>query len=206
MREAFQKQESKTYRERSSESLRSRWGTLQRNVQKYIAAERVYLSKLVSGETSLDAEPNIMKLYCSHNRRKDAYGIVLGGAPLRSLEAVAVLRDCPKFGAKSESNSQNSEADKFTPDANSDPYDKRQQHNGNGEINAVLKSKNVAKTRPGGVKYVKSTFKTKAQHGFSSLSKAMEGKNIVKRDELRLKYISELPGQRDENEFTLGVS
>ena len=118
VREALQKQENKTDSERSSESLCSQWDTLQCYVQKYIAAERVCLSKPVSSEIFLDAKRSIMELYSSRNHRKDAFGVVRDGASLRSLEAVAVLRDCLKFSAKSESNSQDSEAYRFTSYAN----------------------------------------------------------------------------------------
>ena len=50
----------------------------------------------------------------------------------------------------------------------------------------------MVKTRPVGVKSVNPPFKKKALDGLNFIAKAMEGKNIVKRDELRLKCISEL--------------
>eukprot|EP00171_Calliarthron_tuberculosum_P000646 IDg646t1 len=56
---------------RTAESLRSRWGTLQRSVQKYLAAERLYLSKPVSGETHDDVCANIMRLYRSRTAKVD---------------------------------------------------------------------------------------------------------------------------------------
>lgn len=49
----------------------------------------------------MDVERNAKKLSCSRNCREDSYGVVRDGTPLRSLGAVAVLRKCPKFGAKS---------------------------------------------------------------------------------------------------------
>ena len=97
---AFLSQEIKIYSERTAESLRSRWGTLERLVQKYLAAKSVYLSKPVSRETSCDAAQNVMRLYCSGNKRKDAYGVLRDGPVLKSMRAVDVLRRCPNFGAQ----------------------------------------------------------------------------------------------------------
>lgn len=44
---------------RTGESLRFRFGTLQRLVQKYLASERLYLAKEVSGETQDEIAANI---------------------------------------------------------------------------------------------------------------------------------------------------
>ena len=83
--------------DRTGDSLRSRWHVLQRSVQKYLAAEAAYLSKPVSGETSEDSGHNIMKLYCARTKRKDAYGNVRPGPPMKSMAAVEILRNIPKF-------------------------------------------------------------------------------------------------------------
>ena len=74
--------------------------TIERLIQKYLAAERVYLSKPVSGTAAHDVERTIMKIYCSRNRRKDSYGVIRDGPPLSSSGAVVVLLECLKFGAK----------------------------------------------------------------------------------------------------------
>ena len=82
---------------RTPDSLRSRWTTLQRSVQKYLAAEKAYRSKPVSGETSEDAAQNIMKLYCNRAKRTESHGVVRDGPPLRSVGAVEILRRCLNF-------------------------------------------------------------------------------------------------------------
>lgn len=57
----FARQESTSAHHISHDSLR----TLQRLVQKYLATERVYYSKPVSGETAEDSAANVMRLYSS---------------------------------------------------------------------------------------------------------------------------------------------
>ena len=83
-----------------------------------LVAERVYRWKPVSGETTLDVEHKIMKLYCGRNRRGESDGVVRDGPPLRSLGAAAVYRNCPKFGATHLNPTENS--------ANSSQEDKKQ--------------------------------------------------------------------------------
>eukprot|EP00171_Calliarthron_tuberculosum_P013065 IDg13065t1 len=70
------------------------------------AAKRLYRSQPVSGETEEEALHNIMKLYRSRNTRKDNTGVLRDGPVLKSLVAVCILRQCPKFygcGATSQS-------------------------------------------------------------------------------------------------------
>ena len=83
--------------ERTAESLVCRWATLERVLQKYLAAEKLYHSKLVSDETAEDASPGVMRLYCTRNNKKDSYGVVRDGPPLIYFDAVAIMRNCPKF-------------------------------------------------------------------------------------------------------------
>ena len=81
---------------RTPDSLRSRWNTLQRVVQKYLSCERAYNAKPVSGETAEGAAVNIMRLFCNRTKKNDAYGVYCDGSPLRSRPAVEILRGCPK--------------------------------------------------------------------------------------------------------------
>ena len=49
-------------------------GIIYSNRFKYLAAELAYLSKNASIEKAEDAQQNIIKLYCSRRKRKDAHG------------------------------------------------------------------------------------------------------------------------------------
>ena len=68
----YSKKPEKNYSTRTANSLRSHWTVLQRQVQKYLAAERAYWSKQVRGEASEDDSENIMRLYCSRKRETDS--------------------------------------------------------------------------------------------------------------------------------------
>lgn len=84
--------------------MRCQCGTLQRSLEKYLAAERKYLLQPVSGETAEDTKANIMRLYRSHTKKADKSGVVRDGPPLRSLGAVEILRHVPKFNGTVTSN------------------------------------------------------------------------------------------------------
>lgn len=85
---------------RTGESLRFRFGTLQRLVQKYLASERLYLAKEVSGETQDEIAANILRFFRVRTRTRDRKGNYKDGPVLRSMGAVDVLRRIPKFGGK----------------------------------------------------------------------------------------------------------
>eukprot|EP00171_Calliarthron_tuberculosum_P006774 IDg6774t1 len=96
---AFAKQPEASERLRVAGSLHSRWQALQKAVQKYLAAERLYRSIPVSGETEEDALRNIMRLYRKRTRTKHSAGVERDGPELKSMGAVSILRCCPKFSA-----------------------------------------------------------------------------------------------------------
>lgn len=53
---------------RTSHSLRSRWSGLQRMVQKYLAADKLYRSSIPSGEVEDDTKRHVMELYQKNNQ------------------------------------------------------------------------------------------------------------------------------------------
>ena len=97
VRKVFLEMDGLSSIDRTADSLRCRWNTLQRLVQKYLSAEKAYNARRVSGETAQDALSNIMRLYCSRSKKRDCNGILRDGQPLRSMLAVDILRNCPKF-------------------------------------------------------------------------------------------------------------
>jgi len=193
----FEQQLGTSVNKRTAESLCSRWGTLQRQVQKFLAAERAYHSKPVSGETSQDAADNVMRLYCSRNKKVDNNGFWKDGPPLRSLAAVNILRDCPKFSGIDNS------ARLFSHVHNSVEFEVATEVDDDVKIGACTTSSRkttVPKQSPGrnqprGVKASKSIAKsTSGDHsGRQSLANAMIAKTEVKKQELQLRCISELP-------------
>ena len=95
---------------RTPGSLETRWRTLSRVAQKYIAADRLYRSsKAHSGECEEDALRNIMTLYCSTNKYKDK-GTLRTPGPIKSMEAVMYLSKIPKFSMKVGAESSKSSA------------------------------------------------------------------------------------------------
>eukprot|EP00171_Calliarthron_tuberculosum_P020168 IDg20168t1 len=82
---------------RIGESLRCCWGTLQRIVQKYLAAERQCEKNPVSRETSEDVKAKLMRLYRARTKKADKTGVVREDPPLRSVGAVDILLPVPKF-------------------------------------------------------------------------------------------------------------
>lgn len=94
----FRKQPQAAEQLRSASSLSSTWVTLQKQVQKYIAAERLYLSQPESGTTPEEPNTDIMRLYRSRSKKFDTFGVERMAEPLPWMGAVDVLRRCPKFG------------------------------------------------------------------------------------------------------------
>ena len=94
----FENQIDQSNYDHISESLLTRWSIPDRQVQKNLAAEKTYHAKPVSGETDEDALQNITPLYCRRGKKVETSGNSRDGAPLRSLQAVKILRSCLKLG------------------------------------------------------------------------------------------------------------
>lgn len=93
--EAFNK-EPTVIVSRTMASLKCRWTTLQRVSQKYLAASKLYRANIPSGETEEDTLKNIMTLYREKNK-KTVDGKVRVPQVLKSLQAVMLLSEHPKF-------------------------------------------------------------------------------------------------------------
>ena len=86
--------------QRSANSLRCQWTTVQRNTQKYLAADSLYRSNIPSGETEEDTKENIMELYRQKNKVKGRNGELKPAPPIKYLPAVWLLSQEPKFSQK----------------------------------------------------------------------------------------------------------
>ena len=96
----YMKHSAGTVHTRTVSSLETRWRTLSRVTQKYLAAEKLYRSSMAhSGECEEDALRNIMALYCDTNNYKDK-GVLRTPGPIKSMEAVLYLSKIPKFSMK----------------------------------------------------------------------------------------------------------
>ena len=85
---------------RTSGSLETRWRTLNRTTQKYLAADKLYRSsKVQSGECEEDIKRNIMTLYCETNKYKDK-GVLPKPGPIKFMDAIFYLGKVPKFSMK----------------------------------------------------------------------------------------------------------
>ena len=182
VRNSFHAQSSVSSCSSTAESLRSRWATLQRVVQKYLAAEKAYRSKPVSAETSQDCKRNVMHLYCSRNKRKDSYGIFRDGPPLRPLDAVAILRDWPKFGGVHDKSKKwdTVRSGKMIPVLDLQEISEADNIEKCGQ--GALPAKSVASNRLKGVKVSKAIAKNTSIHSeLLSLARAIDEKTAVKR-------------------------
>ena len=47
-------------------------------------------------ENAEGAAQNLMRLFCNRTKKKGAYGVYRDSPALRSLQAVDILRGCPK--------------------------------------------------------------------------------------------------------------
>lgn len=97
--EAYNMQPEAAERSRVPGSQHSRWQTLNKIIQKYLAAERLSRSQPVSGETEEEVLQNIMVLFRRRTRYKDRNGVWRDGPILKSMGAVQVLRSSPKSTA-----------------------------------------------------------------------------------------------------------
>ena len=85
---------------RTLTSLQARCHALQRRVQNYLAAERVYYSQQEPiRATQEEARENIMRLLCSRTQNIDKQGNATYIPPFKSPTAVGILRRCSKFSA-----------------------------------------------------------------------------------------------------------
>lgn len=72
---------------------------LQRLVQKYLAADKLYRANIPSGEVEADTQENVMLLYMANNQATTKKG--KSDPPgFKSVPAAFLLRGCPKFSAK----------------------------------------------------------------------------------------------------------
>jgi hypothetical protein len=85
---------------RTSESLRCRWSSLQRTVQKYLAREKIYNVSLPSGTTMEDAAAEVMRLYRTTNKTEAPDGQEKLAAEIKSVDAAAFLGACPKISTR----------------------------------------------------------------------------------------------------------
>ena len=86
--------------QRSANSLRCQRTTVQRNTQKYLAADSLYRSNILSGETEEDTKENIMEFYRQKNKVKGRNGELKPPPPIKYLPAVWLLSQEPKFSQK----------------------------------------------------------------------------------------------------------
>lgn len=85
--------------QRSLDSLRSRWGALQRAVEKYLADDNLYPAAIPSGEVEAETWKNGMSLHSSNNLVTTKDG--RRNPPiLRSVPAAVLLSGCPTFSGK----------------------------------------------------------------------------------------------------------
>ena len=170
--------------QRTPDSLRSRWSVLQRLVKKYLAAERAYLSRKVSGENEVDQRENIMKLYCSRIKKQDAFGIMRDGPPLRSLGAVDVLPYCPKFGGAPSSATKGKQSTTLDLNNAEDGDEKKFGVKVNNQFSA-LPENSVGSKRPEGIKAAKQRLNKKSRlSGLEEMAFVMRTKTEVKKEEL----------------------
>ena len=84
----------------SADSLNSRFQTVQSQVQKSLSAEGPYYSNQQPSGTSVsDERVHIMNLYYHKARKVGKTGGEKDAPALKSLGAVQVLRNFPKFGS-----------------------------------------------------------------------------------------------------------
>lgn len=84
---------------RTSGSLETRWRTVSRVSQKYLAADKTYRSVMHSGETEEDIRRNVMKVYREQNKYKDK-GVLRTPGVIKFMDAVWLLSKYPKFSTR----------------------------------------------------------------------------------------------------------
>lgn len=83
--------------QRTGHSLSSRWGVLQRLVQKYLAADELFRSAIPSEEVEVDTQENVMLLFMTNNQVTTKKG--QRNPVLKSVYAAHLFCSCPKCSA-----------------------------------------------------------------------------------------------------------
>lgn len=196
---SFRKQPEATDHIRDAGSLQARWQVLQRAVQKYFAAERLYRATPVSGETEEDALHNIMLLYRKRTGTKHANGVVRDGSLFKSLGAAAVLRHCPKFNATGGTPASCALYNAVAiSSGSSDSICNTSERTEKLATSTLLPSTGAARSRPMGVKKTKKMEKDGRKNGglseiAAALMTSSEKKLSFKKTQLRFNCINALP-------------
>ena len=88
---------SNTTTSRCSASLKCHWKIVQRLPKKYLAAQKLYIANIPSGENEDYIKANVMSLYRERNPTTDKDGKKKPAAPIKFVEAVDLLAKHPKF-------------------------------------------------------------------------------------------------------------
>ena len=203
---------------RTAASLQSRWQTLQRQVQKYLTAERIYYAKPEpSGTTEVEAKHNIMVLFRRRSRKVGTDGNGKDAPPLKSLEAVEILRACPKFcsiGGPSRTYNRGAgvpDTSSGTASAEAASVSRNQANTlraADAQTNGVLPSKSPSKIRPLGIKKaLRKSAITGNALGLSEIAAALhdraQRKEKIKKAQLRFSIISALPAGEEKTRLLL---
>jgi len=89
------KNQAETRIPRTAKSLLNRFTTLQRVVQKYLAASSAYLPR--SGQVESDRLAEVMTLYRNTNKVQNTKGDLVPAPVFKSTDAAMLLSQCPKF-------------------------------------------------------------------------------------------------------------
>jgi len=89
------KNQAETRIPRTAKSLLNRFTTLQRVVQKYLAASSAYLPH--SGQVESDRLSEVMTLYRNTNKVQNTKGDLVPAPVFKSTDAAVLLSQCPKF-------------------------------------------------------------------------------------------------------------
>lgn len=181
-------------------------------MQKYLAAERLYLAKQVFGESPDEISANIMLLFKSRTRIRDKTGGYKDGPPFRSLGAADILRHLPKFGGESTSVVDIGAVETTTSTEDDAGVEPELTDGAAADVAqpsckiGALPAKNISKYRPSGVKKAKRAAGGPSHGGENALqaiAMAMKEKNIMKKSELRFKNINALPEGEEKTQHVL---
>lgn len=103
--------------QRTPGSLRSRFSTLQKQSQKYNAAEAKYRSAIPSGESEAETVKNIMTYYRVSNKVLNKKKERVPAPMFKSVAAAHLLATCPKFSSKVLASSTGGRAEPGAPSA-----------------------------------------------------------------------------------------
>lgn len=206
--ESYSKQPETIEYARTPSSLQSRWHTLQRLVQKYLASERIYMSQpQPSGTTPEETRVNVMKLYCRRTQKPDKDRTMKDGPPLKSLSAVAILRQCPKFSATGGSSRT---CPNYLASSAILPPKQLVQNDCTETTGTDTSTPNVdvSGTRPLGVKkLLRKKAVAEKQNGLTAIASALKEstrrKEVLKRAQLRFSVINALPDGEMKTKYLL---